>query len=427
VSRSGVWHAVPLWLGLIGGFMITAAAPAAAVQATKAAMRAACMARARINRPRGLLAVTATSGATSASAAAAAAAAPSQRGKSTAVAVAAAVRSLTRRVFGGGGGRWRGRNAAARGAGAGGSEPVAWRRPCARAATAGVACAKVLPLLLLLLLRLLRASRFLLRRLGVSAALGCAFVCIVWSPDLFSEASFGALISDGWHTGAKLGAAAGVAHLVLRARSGGGARRAVQGCSSYMCSAVAASAGALGLLLLTPAWHARTLTIVGSPRCVAGAVFTECTAHYGGGGTNPGGSNLGGSNPSSASSLAWPTKSNRSPSPSAKLTLRRRRYGEPLEVEWEALAPADVEIVARVRPLSSPGASGLLLDDGLGVTPHSWKNAKISTPANTLPSGAFAALRGGSRLGVVLLGRVGTFHNVIFQSKHQLTAAGMSM
>ena len=125
------------------------------------------------------------------------------------------------------------------------------------------------------------------------------------------------------------------------------------------------------------------------------------------------------------------------PTPGAKLTLRRRHRRnaarplprsstagageddveeegyddavdeeeeEPLEVEWEAVAPGDVEILARVRPLNGPAASGLLLDDGLGVVPHDWRMSKISAPANTVPSGAFVALRGGSRLGVVVLG-----------------------
>jgi hypothetical protein len=118
-------------------------------------------------------------------------------------------------------------------------------------------------------------------------------------------------------------------------------------------------------------------------------MYSECIAHFGD-------ANLAGRRTELHPARATPT---------VKLTLRRRhRVLAPLEVEWEALAPVDAEIVARVRPLHGSGATGLLLDDGLGTTPHSWRSAALSAPANTMPSGAFTALRGGSGLGVVLLG-----------------------
>ena len=65
----------------------------------------------------------------------------------------------------------------------------------------------------------------------------------------------------------------------------------------------------------------------------------------------------------------------------------------PIEVEWAAFAPEDVEIVARVAPSNGAASRGLLVDDGIGVTPHAWSSRRgWSVPANELPSGAFVAL-----------------------------------
>ena len=202
---------------------------------------------------------------------------------------------------------------------------------------------------------------------------------VVWSTYLVSDASFSAMMKHGWSVGPKLGASAGAVHLVLLARRG---RQNIAASTLNVATvAAAASVGALGLLLATPSSHPRTIVAASAspPECVAGAVFTECVANFGGG-----------SQPHAATF-------------SVRKRFRRQPW-EPLEVEWEALAADDAEVVSRVRPLTDRAASGLLLDDGLGVTPLSWSASRISAPANTLPSGAFVALCGGSGLAAVLLG-----------------------
>ena len=212
------------------------------------------------------------------------------------------------------------------------------------------------------------------RRFAAPAIVGVVLVLAAHSTACVSDASHGAIVRGGYRSGAWIG---GVAGLVNAARSRG---KGTMGAAA--ASGCVAALAAFVILARAPSLSYRGMVGHGliAPRCFAGEVYTECVARFG--------------------AVANPSL------PSAVLTVRERvgraletergsppREPPPIEVEWAALAPEDVEIVARVAPSNGAASRGLLVDDGIGMTPHAWSSRRgWSVPVNEVPSGAFVAL-----------------------------------
>jgi hypothetical protein len=196
-------------------------------------------------------------------------------------------------------------------------------------------------------------SKRVARRFAAPIAVGVILVFVTHSTAMVSDATHAAVVRGGYHSGAWIGGVVAVANAVRNKGKGtiGGA----------VVSAVVSASVAFLTLSRAPSLSFRTLVGHGliAPRCFAGDVYTECIARFG--------------------AVADRTL------PSAALTVRERVIGPrpPLEVEWTALAPEDVEIVARVSPSTQP-ARGLRVDDGVGVIAHAWSSSRgWSTAANT--------------------------------------------
>ena len=225
------------------------------------------------------------------------------------------------------------------------------------------------------------------RRFAAPAFIGVVLVLFTHSTACVSDASHGAIVRGGYRSGAWIGGAAG---LVNAARSRG--KGTMGGAAASGCVAALA---AFVTLARAPSLSHRGMVGHGliAPRCFAGEVYTECVARFGAV-----------ANPSLPSAvLTVRERTHRSPSLETEgdpVNPRRIRETEtlnpnpnPIEVEWAAFAPEDVEIVARVAPSNGAASRGLLVDDGIGVTPHTWSSQRgWSVPANELPSGAFVAL-----------------------------------
>lgn len=223
------------------------------------------------------------------------------------------------------------------------------------------------------------------RRFAAPAFIGVVLVLFTHSTACVSDASHGAIVRGRYRSGAWIGGAAG---LVNAARSRG--KGTMGGAAASGCVAALA---AFVTLARAPSLSHRGMVGHGliAPRCFAGEVYTECVARFG---TV--------ANPSLPSAvLTVRERTHRSPSVETEgdpVDPRRIRETlnpnpNPIEVEWAAFAPEDVEIVARVAPSNGAASRGLLVDDGIGVTPHAWSSRRgWSVPANELPSGAFVAL-----------------------------------
>ena len=205
-------------------------------------------------------------------------------------------------------------------------------------------------------------SKRVARRFAAPIAIAVLLVFITHSTAMVSDATHAAVVRGGYHSGAWIGGAGAVVNAVRNKGKGtiGGA----------VVSAVVSASVAFLTLSRAPSLSFRTLVGHGliAPRCFAGDVYTECIARFG--------------------AVADRTL------PSAALKVRERvlARGPPLEVEWTALAPEDIEIVARVSPSTQP-ARGLRVDDGVGVIAHAWSSSRgWSTAANQVPSGGFVSL-----------------------------------
>ena len=223
------------------------------------------------------------------------------------------------------------------------------------------------------------------RRFAAPAFIGVVLVLFTHSTACVSDASHGAIVRGGYRSGAWIGGAAG---LVNAARSRG--KGTMGGAAASGCVAALA---AFVTLARAPSLSHRGMVGHGliAPRCFAGEVYTECVARFGAV-----------ANPSLPSAvLTVRERTHRSPSVETEgdpVDPRRIRETlnpnpNPIEVEWAAFAPEDVEIVARVAPSNGAASRGLLVDDGIGVTHHAWSSRRgWSVPANEVPSGAFVAL-----------------------------------
>lgn len=212
------------------------------------------------------------------------------------------------------------------------------------------------------------------RRFAAPAFVGVVLVLAAHSTAFVSDASHGSIVRGGYRSGAWIGGIAGVVNAARSRGKGTMGGAAASGCVAALAAFVT--------LARAPSLSYRGMVGHGliAPRCFAGEVYTECIARFG--------------------AVANPSL------PSAVLTVRERagraletergsppREPPPIEVEWAALAPEDVEIVARVVPSNGAASRGLLVDDGIGVTHHAWSSRRgWSVPANEVPSGAFVAL-----------------------------------
>ena len=212
------------------------------------------------------------------------------------------------------------------------------------------------------------------RRFAAPAFVGVVLVLAAHSTAFVSDASHGSIVRGGYRSGAWIGGVAGVVNAARSRGKGTMGGAAASGCVAALAAFVT--------LARAPSLSYRGMVGHGliAPRCFAGEVYTECIARFG--------------------AVANPSL------PSAVLTVRERagraletergsppREPPPIEVEWAALAPEDVEIVARVVPSNGAASRGLLVDDGIGVTHHAWSSRRgWSVPANEVPSGAFVAL-----------------------------------
>ena len=177
------------------------------------------------------------------------------------------------------------------------------------------------------------------RRFAAPACVGVVLVLAAHSTAFVSDASHGSIVRGGYRSGAWIG---GVAGLVNAARSRG--KGTMGGAAASGCVAALA---AFVTLARAPSLSYRGMVGHGliAPRCFAGEVYTEYIARFG--------------------AVANPSL------PSAVLTVRERagraletervppREPPPIEVEWAALAPEDVEAASPAsfhRTAPPPGA-----------------------------------------------------------------------
>ena len=189
------------------------------------------------------------------------------------------------------------------------------------------------------------------RRFAAPAFVGVVLVLAAHSTAFVSDASHGSIVRGGYRSGAWIGGIAGVVNAARSRGKGTMGGAAASGCVAALAAFVT--------IARAPSLSYRGMVGHGliAPRCFAGEVYTECIARFG--------------------AVANPSL------PSAVLTVRERagraletergspsREPPPIEVEWAALAPEDVEIVARVVPSNGAASRGLLVDDGIGGAPR---------------------------------------------------------
>ena len=196
-----------------------------------------------------------------------------------------------------------------------------------------------------------------------------------WSPSAVPADVHATLVVDdgvlGVVVGASFAVAAATASPTLAAlssvvsSSASPTRAAISSVVSSTVASTCAVVGAATYHAMFPAAQRRAMRLSAAepPRCVAGAVYAECTARFADG--------------PFAASVTVRVPSNADD-------------GVRTEVTWTSLAPLDAEIFARVTPAEGGSFARLLVDDGTSAPRHlRWSRRKVSAPANTLPSGRF--------------------------------------
>ena len=203
-----------------------------------------------------------------------------------------------------------------------------------------------------------------------AASVGVVVAAAFWSPAAVPADVHATLVVDGGVLGVFLGASFALAAAAASptfpsvTASVTPMNAVVSAAVSSTVSSTFAVAGAATYHATFPAAQRRAMRLSAAepPRCLAGAVYAECSARFTDG-------------PYAAAVTV------RVPSNAAD--------GVRTEVTWTSLAPLDAEIFARVRSADGASFARLLVDDGVGVVTSRWSRRRISAPANTLPSGRF--------------------------------------